>query len=77
MAFSEQTKAQAWGRAGGRCECTRMGCGHVGRCNAHLVAYGWDAHHVVSLDAGGADTLANCEALCLACHRKTRSYGGY
>jgi len=36
----------------------------------------WHAHHVTSVAAGGADTLANAEALCIPCHEQTRSFGG-
>jgi 5-methylcytosine-specific restriction endonuclease McrA len=76
MAFPQTVKDAAYRRAGGRCECTRTSCGHIGRCPRPLSA-GWEAHHIVSQLAGGADTLANCEALCLACHRDTLSYGRY
>ena len=79
MAFSQEIKDAAWRRAGGRCECRRTTCRHTsdytGRCTAPLAAYGWDAHHVQSQLASGADTLANCEALCLECHKQTHSYG--
>ena len=77
MAFSQQVKDDAYRRANGRCECTRAMCGHpYGRCNVDL-RVGWHAHHRVSQAAGGADTLTNCEALCVPCHQNTRSYGGY
>jgi len=76
MAFSDATKRAAWLRAGGRCECTRIMCGHVGyRCNAPLVAYGWHAHHKTAVASGGGDDLGNCEALCIACHKSTGTYG--
>ena len=74
MAFSESVKSLAYLYSGGYCECERSGCGHRGRCNRPL-ANGWEAHHKLSQLAGGADTVANCEALCLACHRNTQSYG--
>jgi hypothetical protein len=70
MAFSQEVKDAANRRAGGRCECTRQGCGHSGRCNKEL--RNWHAHHVT---AGGPDTLSNCEALCVPCHENTQSYG--
>ena len=75
MPFSDEIKSQAWTRAGGKCQCMRTGCGHVGRCNAPLLARAWDAHHIQSALSSGADTLANCEALCLPCHNNTQSYG--
>lgn len=74
MAFSDDTKARAYNRAGGRCECTRTGCGHRGRCNSDL-SRGYHAHHRHAQSAGGGDDLGNCEALCVACHRNTASYG--
>jgi hypothetical protein len=77
MAFSQEVKDQAWRRAGGKCECTRETCPeHTGRCNAALTAGKWHAHHIVSEDADGPDTLSNCEALCVPCHENTVSYGG-
>ena len=75
MAFSEQVKDEAYIRADGKCECTRKVCGHNRRCNSSLVK-GWHAHHITSQAAGGEDTLANCEALCVSCHQNTGSYGG-
>ena len=74
MAFSDSTKRQAYARAGGRCECTRKGCSHYGRCNADL-RYGCDAHHRTAQASGGDDGLSNCEMLCIACHKNTGTYG--
>jgi 5-methylcytosine-specific restriction endonuclease McrA len=74
MAFSEEVKAQAYRRAGGKCECRRATCGHAGRCNKDL-SRGWEAHHILSVAAGGTDGLSNCEALCIPCHENTKSYG--
>ena len=65
MAFSDSVKNAAFRRAGGRCECRRRVCGHAGRCSKSL-ANGWHAHHITSQAAAGADTLSNCEALCVA-----------
>ncbi len=76
MAFSEETRDQAYDRAGGECECTRETCmHHKGRCNADLSG-AWQAHHITSQNAGGSDGLSNCEALCVPCHKNTASYGG-
>ena len=75
MAFSQNVKDEAYRRAGGRCECTRTVCGHPGRCLASL-AGGWHVHHIHAESRGGPDTLSNCEALCVSCHRNTGSYGG-
>lgn len=84
MAFSETVKEQAFQRSGGRCECTRQHSGqqsaphHGGRCPVMFTRYGgqWEAHHRVAVDAGGQDTLSNCEVLCLTCHKLTETYGG-
>jgi 5-methylcytosine-specific restriction endonuclease McrA len=77
MAFSEETKNAAWRRAGGKCECTRNCAHHRGRrCNAALTAYNWHAHHKTALASGGDDSLSNCEALCIPCHKNTGTFGG-
>lgn len=84
MAFSKETINAAWERSGGKCECARITHNHTGRCNKTLSfenrgkegAWGaWEAHHKTAVSSGGADTLSNCENLCLDCHKKTRSYG--
>ena len=76
MAFSEDTKNAAWRRAGGKCECTRSVCSHhAGRCNESLTAGNWHAHHKTAEIIGGSDNLSNCEALCIRCHKNTRTYG--
>jgi 5-methylcytosine-specific restriction endonuclease McrA len=31
----------------------------------------WEAHHIVSQEAGGESTLSNCEILCWDCHSRT------
>jgi len=75
MAFSQETKEAAYQRAGGRCECTMKGCSHhTGRCTATLRG-GWHAHHRTSQAAGGSDSLSNCQAMCVTCHRNTGTYG--
>ncbi len=76
MAFPEGVASQAWTRAGGKCECRRSSCGHMGRCNRALTARKWHAHHKVAVASGGSDNLSNCEALCIPCHENTRTYGG-
>lgn len=74
MAFSEQTKADAYRRAGGKCECTMGVCGHSGRCNKQLGS-NWHAHHKTAVASGGQDTLSNLLAMCIPCHQNTRTYG--
>lgn len=76
MAFPDSVVQQAWQRAGGRCECTRITHGHGARCNKQLVwanrgregRGAWEAHH---RRKGGPDTLSNCEILCWDCHKRT------
>ena len=81
MAFSDDTKTQAFNRSGGRCECTRQHAGqdaphHGGRCENIFTRYGsWHAHHKVAVSSGGSDELSNCEALCIPCHELTKTYG--
>lgn len=75
MAFSETVKAQAYRRSGGRCECTRRGHGHLGRCAKRLTSSAGEFHHITAQSKGGSDGLSNCEFLCKPCHQKTRSYG--
>lgn len=81
MPFPESVVKKAWQRAGGKCQCTRSGCRHTGRCSKELVwenrgAEGrrgaWEAHH---RSADGGNTRSNCEILCLACHKNTGTYG--
>ncbi len=82
MAFSESIKDEAFERSGGRCECDKQhndlqAPHHGGRCSVTFTRYGgkWEAHHIVSVSAGGPDTLSNCAVLCLDCHELTRTYG--
>ncbi len=77
MAFPQSVIDALWKRSGGHCECKRSSHEHTGRCNKVLTAHNWHAHHIVSVEAGGADTLNNAEALCVPCHEKTLSFGGY
>ena len=36
---------------------------------------GYDIDHIIELSNGGSDTIENCQALCLSCHRvKTSRY---
>jgi len=73
MAFSEDILKKAFARSGSRCECGRSNHNwHAGRCSKTFT-WGehrtqWEAHHQKSVDAGGTDTLENCEILCLRCH---------
>ena len=79
MAFSATVVSQAWTRAGGHCECTRVSHPeHLGRkCNKQLVGANrgrsagrgaWEAHH---RNTSKGDILSNCEILCAYCHNLT------
>ena len=73
MAFPESVKDAAYWRSGGRCECRRSSHGHGGRCWSRIWRHrNVHYHHI---NAYGDDTLSNCEALCINCHKLTRSYG--
>jgi 5-methylcytosine-specific restriction endonuclease McrA len=76
MAFSETTKGEAFKRAGGQCECRRASCTvHTSmRCPTRLTG-NWHAHHRTAVASGGNDSLSNCEALCIPCHKQTETYG--
>lgn len=68
--FTKQTKRDALRRSGGKCEAIGPMYGwprHAG-CNAPL-AYGVEFDHVV-LDANSKDnSLENCAAVCIKCHK--------
>jgi hypothetical protein len=73
MAFLEGVILQAWRRSDGRCECTRDGHDHDGRCGAPLVwslrhgilSGGWIAARRMAL---ATDVLENCEIRCSGCY---------
>jgi len=68
--FSKQTKRDALQRSGMLCEAVGAlyGLPSTKRCNAPL-SYGVEFDHVI-LDANSKDnSLANCAAVCIKCHR--------
>jgi hypothetical protein len=83
--FPDKVVSDALARAGGRCECRRTNRDCLrkhsySRCYESGFTLGnrgtrWQTHHKTSQDAGGPDTLSNCEILCLDCHKATRTYG--
>lgn len=76
MSFSQETKDQAFARAGGMCEC-KMNCHSEDNvCGKDLSQGEWEAHHIVSQDAGGSDGIENCMVMCTPCHKNTGSFGG-
>lgn len=78
MGFKPETIKKAFARSGGRCECRRTTHKHLyGRCAVRFSKSNsgtkWEAHHKLSVEAGGGDGLANCEILCVGCHDKIHS----
>lgn len=55
--FTRKTKAQAFERAGGKCEV----------CTARLVPGKFRYDHILPDALGGEPTLDNCKVQCLAC----------
>lgn len=72
--FTKETKRKAFERSNGRCEAagTLYGLTANTRCNADL-RFGVEYDHVIP-DAHSKDnSLENCAAVCIRCHRfKTR-----
>ena len=68
--FSRTTRRNALSRSGGLCEAsgTRFGLPAGQRCNAPL-GYGVEFHHDTEAEYGGDNSLGNCLAVCLPCHR--------
>lgn len=68
--FSKPTKREALRRSGGKCEAIggMYGIDFGRRCNAPL-GYGVEFDHVI-LDANSHDnSLENCAAVCIRCHK--------
>lgn len=68
--FSKPTKRDALRRSGGLCEAVGQmyGLDKDQRCNASL-GYGVEFDHII-MDANSKDnSLENCAAVCIKCHR--------
>lgn len=68
--FSKATKRDALARSGMKCEAVGKwyGLGEGQRCGAPL-SYGVEFDHII-LDANSKDnSLGNCAAVCIKCHR--------
>lgn len=75
LEFSRKTRQAALVRSGYRCEATGplFGFAEGQRCNCSL-SLGVQFDHVLPAELGGDNSLSNCQALCIACHKaKTRS----
>lgn len=73
--FSRKTKQAALERSGFRCEAegSRYGFEEGQRCNCHL-SLGVQFDHNVPDQLGGDNSLENCMAICVQCHKfKTRN----
>lgn len=73
--FTRKTKQEALQRSGLRCEAagTRYGFEEDQRCNCSL-SLGVQYDHAVPDALGGDNSLENCLAICVQCHRfKTRN----
>lgn len=74
--FSKKTKRQALERSQMKCEAIGAfyGLDNGVRCGASL-AFGVEFDHVVLAANGGDNSLENCAAVCIRCHRyKTRKH---
>lgn len=61
--FSNKTKDEAATRADGRCDICKVAFGGARP----------EYDHILASEFGGRATLANCQVLCISCHRaKTR-----
>jgi hypothetical protein len=72
MSISEETKKELFLRAGGQCECTMQCSHHTGKRCPQDLRGGWEAHRRT---AGGTYELGNLIAMCVTCHKNTRTYG--
>gem|GEM_PF-629399 len=73
--FTRKTKQEALKRSGVRCEAagTRYGFEEGQRCNCSL-SLGVQYDHAVPDALGGDNSLENCLAICVQCHKfKTRN----
>lgn len=72
--FTRKTRRDALRRADGACEASgpRYSLAEGTRCNAPL-SYGVEFDHDVPNELGGDNSLENCRAICIRCHKaKTR-----
>lgn len=70
LEFSRKVRMAAFDRAAGRCEGRING----DRCGADISDGRCDYDHILPAALGGKAELANCQCLCIACHKaKTAS----
>ena len=70
LEFSRSTRRDALKRSGLLCEAVGAAYGHEPehRCNADL-GKGVEFDHELPAELGGDNSLDNCRAVCLPCHR--------
>jgi len=73
MEFPDSVKDAAFRRSGGQCECKRASHNHSGRCNTTVTRYSAEFNHIPVDPKTGANSLANCEVLCVTCCREVVS----
>jgi HNH endonuclease. len=73
MPFPDSVKEQIFAKAHGKCEGCRKQLVLSNHTEGERGA--WDAHHKISVRAGGKNVVSNGKALCLDCHKMTRTYG--
>ena len=74
--FSRATRRDALRRSGMLCEAVgpRYGFAKGHRCNASL-GKGVEFHHELEAEFGGDNSLENCLAICISCHRFVSKIG--
>ena len=73
MSFTKETKNKIFDNAKGHCQ----------KCDKQIVRNNhtegqrgaWHAHHSTSVASGGGNNASNGKALCVSCHKDTKTYG--
>jgi hypothetical protein len=74
MVIADDVIKQVWERASGQCECQKRTHAHFYvPCAKPLVwenrgKKGWGGWNIKKMDENGADSAANCEAVCMTCY---------
>jgi len=76
MPITDAMVLEAWKKAGGRCECSRLSHNHTYVCCARLLKWdlqgqnvpgGWQPNYHTGFSSG---TLLGCEILCISCFQR-------
>jgi hypothetical protein len=73
MEFPDSVKDAAFRRSGGQCECMNTSHSHTGRCKTTITRNSAQYRGVPVNPRAGAETLVNCEVLCVTCHKESAS----